>query len=76
MTDEIGTELYSEEDLTLSIFERLTLSSMALNTITSNKGEGETVDSLIQKVGHVNTVLMSIISEIVAQQRDEFANVE
>lgn len=59
------------EDIQLSIFERLTLTSMATSAIIAENEEDQTVPSLREKIKHVDVVLRSIIAEIIIEQQKD-----
>lgn len=64
----------SSQDFELSIFERLTLASMAINKVLE---EGNTLEKeqILQKFDSINTVLKSVILDVVQAQANDFGDV-
>lgn len=64
----------SSQDFELSIFERLTLASMAINKVLE---EGNTLEKeqILQKFDSINTVLKSVILDVVQAQANDFGDI-
>lgn len=64
----------SSQDFELSIFERLTLASMAINKVLE-EGNILEKEQILQKFDSINTVLKSVILDVVQAQANDFGDV-
>ena len=64
----------SSKDFELSIFERLTLASMAMNKVLE-EGSALEKEQILQKFDSINTVLKSVILDVVQAQANDFGDV-